>query len=79
MIRILVLVIVLLGATSSSACSSQPLLSQNPAFAVGFLDTAEAYHASRDQYSGIKVYDRTMADDSQDIQMNLDYAEAYSV
>jgi tetratricopeptide (TPR) repeat protein len=60
------------------ACSHVSVPTEKPAIAIGPLDTAEAYLQRGDLYSEIRDYESAIADYTQAIRLNPDYAEAYN-
>ena len=72
------IIIAILFGVCLSTCRSQEPTPSHPSIAVGPLDTAKAYLSRGDQHSAIKDYDHAIADYSQAIRLNPDYAEAYN-
>jgi tetratricopeptide (TPR) repeat protein len=70
--------IVILTGILLCACGSPAATPTQPAIANGTLDTAEAYLRRGDQYSEIKDFKAAIADYTQAIRLNPDYAEAYN-
>ncbi len=72
-----IIIAMLIGLCLATCRSQEPTPSQPP-IAVGSLDTAQAYLSRGDQSSDIKDYDHAIADYSQAIRLNPDYAEAFN-